>query len=488
MTLSVVWGILLSTRLLRRIDNPAWLQDVHRFLGGLMLIMVGLHMLSLMLDGWLKFTIPELLVPFATDYRPLGVALGIVAFYLLIAVQGSSLIMHRLPRKFWKGLHYSSFAALLMVSFHAGLSGTDVGALGYKILAFSLIGIATFSIVLRAAVGTRTRRAVKAEIWVPAHDSKPRISPPRIETQQLVVDDLAPIAENVLHIKLLNTSGSLLPIWYPGSHITLHLPNGLERQYSLCGDPADRDHYEIAVLRTDDSAGGSSWIHTNLRRGMTMTVSGPLNNFELEPARDYLFVAGGIGITPIRAMIESLPMRREWKLVYVGRSRRAMAFAEELKQLYPDRVLIHSTEEDGARLALDRLTVAESTHVYTCGPESLTQSVAIGIPHEQLHVEHFTPVLRLPQIPDAAVQLSFTRARQQLTVGADESILEVLERNGMPVLGSCRKGVCGSCEVRVISGTPEHLDSVMDDSDKDALGVMYPCVSRAKTPELVLDL
>ena len=108
MTMSVLWGILLSTRVMRRIDNPAWLQDLHRYLGGLTLLMVALHMVTLMLDGWLKFSITETLVPFATDFKPLAVALGIIAFYILFAVQGTSLIMNKLPRKFWKGLHYSA--------------------------------------------------------------------------------------------------------------------------------------------------------------------------------------------------------------------------------------------------------------------------------------------------------------------------------------------------------------------------------------------
>ncbi len=487
LTLSVIWGILLSTRLLRRIDNPGWLHDLHKFLSGLSVIMVLLHMATLMLDGWLKFTPVEVFVPFATDYRPLAVALGVVGFYLLIAVQGSSMIMHRLPRKFWKGLHYASYAAVLLTSFHAGLAGTDVGALGYKILAFSLIGLTAAATVIRIAVSNRTRTAAKAEVWVPPHTSAVRLSPPKIDTRTMVVAGAGLIAERVMGLRLVALGGGMLPIWYPGSHVTLHLGNGLERQYSLCGDPGERHYYDLAVLLTEDSAGGSEWIHTTITPGSTIEVSGPLNHFELEPAREYLFIAGGIGITPIKAMIESLPAPREWRLMYVGRSRRAMAFAAQLEATYPGRVRIHASDESAAPPDFSRLTTTDTTEVYCCGPESLMAAVAGAVPPSRLHLERFIPLERAPSIPDQELQLSFTRSRLQLTVGTHETVLEVLERNGMPVLGSCRRGVCGSCEVRVISGTPEHLDSVMSDDEKDSLSVMYPCVSRALTPELVLD-
>lgn len=277
------------------------------------------------------------------------------------------------------------------------------------------------------------------------------------------------------------------PVWYPGAHVTLHLANGLERQYSLCGDPADRHHYDLAILRTNGSAGGSAWMHANVVPGTTIEVSGPLNNFELEPARNYLFIAGGIGITPIKAMIESLPPQRDWRLIFVGRSRSTMAFARELEDRFPDRVLIHASDENAAHLDFINLSPAETIEVYACGPESLMSALASAVPGERLHLERFVPVEREPSIPNQELRLSFNRNPLQLSVGPNESVLDVLERGGMPVSGSCRKGVCGTCEVRVVSGIPEPLDSVMDDAEKDQLGVMYPCVSRALTRDLVLD-
>ena len=489
MTLSVVWGILLSTRVMRRIDNPAWLQDLHRYLGGMTLIMVVLHMVSLMLDGWLQFSIAETLVPFATDFKPLAVALGIIAFYIVVAVQGSSLMMNILPRGFWKGLHYSSYVALLLVSLHAGWTGTDVGSWWYKVLAIVLIAVATISVLVRIIVGTKTsgtrphRTSVDA---VAKTEPAPEIK--KVETRTMVVSSLTPIAQDVVLIRLLPLGGGQLPAWYPGSHITLHLPNGLQRQYSLCGDPAERTHFEIAVLKTTQSEGGSEWIHANLSPGMTLEVSGPLNHFELEPANDYLFIAGGIGITPIKAMIESLPERRKWKLIYAGRSRQTMAFVDELLERYPENVEVYASDENADALDVYATVASSTAEVYCCGPESLMSSVSSFVPSERMHLERFVPLVRHSSLPAEPIEVHCRKSKKSFVVGAEESILDALEENGLPLIGSCRKGVCGSCEVRVVEGTPIHLDSVLDDEEKDRLRVMYPCVSRAEAGKLVLDI
>ncbi|MEY4039554.1 MAG: hypothetical protein RLZZ52_422, partial [Actinomycetota bacterium] len=265
MTLSVVWGILLSTRVMRRIDNPAWLQDLHRYLGGMTLVMVALHMVSLMLDGWLKFSLAETLVPFATDFKALPVALGIVAFYVLVAVQGSSLMMNRLPRKFWKGLHYASYAALVLVALHAGWTGTDVSAWWYRVLAIVLISVATISVLVRIITGTRNPQAATSprtseQVTASPPAPLPPVSQPQART--MVVGSLNHVARGILSVRLLPLGGGQLPVWQPGAHITVHLPSGMERQYSLCGDPAERTHFDIAVLKTEESEGGSEWIHS----------------------------------------------------------------------------------------------------------------------------------------------------------------------------------------------------------------------------------
>ena len=490
MTMSVLWGILLSTRVMRRIDNPAWLQDLHRYLGGLTLLMVALHMVTLMLDGWLQFSITETLVPFATDFKPLAVALGIIAFYILFAVQATSLVMNKLPRKFWKGLHYSSYVALLLVALHAGWTGTDVGAWWYRVLAIVLIGVATISVLVRIITGTKTGGAPKPDAakssTLPAEELRP--APLQRETRTMVVGSISPVADDVLAIRLLPLGGGQLPVWHPGAHITLHLPNGLERQYSLCGDPAERTHFDIAVLKTLTSEGGSEWIHSSLTPGMTLEVSGPHNHFELEPANEYLFIAGGIGITPIKGMIESLPERRKWKLVYAGRSRTSMAFLDELLERYPDRIEVFASDENEGTLDVYALTSASKAEVYCCGPESLMSCVASFVPAERMHLERFIALSRESIVPAAPIEVTCKKSKKSFVVDSDESILEALEENGLPIIGSCKKGVCGTCEVRVVEGKPIHLDSVMDDEEKDRLKVMYPCVSRAESGKLVLDI
>lgn len=513
MTLSVVWGILLSTRIFRNSDNPGWLQDLHKYLGGASIIMVLLHMVSLMLDGWLKFTLPEVLVPFVTDYRALPVALGIIAFYLLIAVQSTSLLMARLPRSAWKAIHYSSYAILGLVAFHAGLSGTDVGSNWYGLISSAVIVLALTAVLTRMLARKRvTGTAAPSPRGGGATAAAPRVSPiiipggqgedaaratsptltlrapiPVLERQTMVVSYAAPQADRVLGIRLLPLGGAMLPAWHPGAHVTLHLPNGLQRQYSLCGDPAERGHFDIAVLRAERSEGGSSFIHEHLRPGMTLEVDGPLNHFELEAANDYLFIAGGIGITPIKAMIESLPARRNWRLAYFGRSRTTMAFLPELLQRYPDRVSVFPDDELASRPDLSGIG-RSTAEVYCCGPESLMSAVAAFVPVERMHFERFIPIVRTATVAAHTVELTCSRSGRVLELEAGQSILEALESNGLPISGSCRKGVCGTCEVRVLEGTPEHLDSVMSDADKDELGVMYPCVSGSASRTLVLDI
>ncbi|CAN5440769.1 hypothetical protein BH10ACT4_BH10ACT4_13080 [soil metagenome] len=503
MTLSVVWGTLLSTRVLRKVDNPSWLQDLHRYLGGTAIVMVIIHMVTLMLDGWLHFSVANVLVPFSSDYRALPVAIGILAFYLLVAVQGSSLLMRWLPRRFWKAVHYSSYLIVVLVSFHAGLTGTDVTALWYRIVAISIIGLSVVAVLVRVLAGTRatTSRGSAAVRSVPdttVSDTTVRSGvglatgsaalPLLLDRTIMRVAATFRVSDEVLGLRLVPTTGDLLPVWHPGAHITLALPNGLERQYSLCGDPADRSHFDIAVLQTKPSLGGSSWIHANARPGVELPVTGPLNHFELEPAFSYTFIAGGIGITPIKAMIESLPTRREWHLVYVGRSRKSMAFADELVDRYPGRVLVHASDENAATLNFEKFLQTVETDVYCCGPEALMMRIAAAVPRERLHLERFQPIERQAIGGPQAVLVSCRKSKKDFDVPAGQTILDALEENGLPVLGSCRKGVCGTCEVRVVSGLPEHLDSVVDDEEKDRAGIMYPCVSRATTRELVLDI
>lgn len=501
LTISVLWGILLSTRVLRKVDNPAWLQDLHRFLSGTALVMVGLHMVSLMLDEYVHFSFAEVLIPGATSFKTISVAFGIVAFYVMFAVQATSWFMNVLPRRVWKAIHYLAYLAVLLVAVHAGFTGTDVKALWYKVLAVTLIGLTTLALVVRVIVGERMKklkpsasarkpaRVETGEILAQRGSTTADITAARsvVATRDFTVTALEKVATGTVALRLEPADSGLTDVWYPGAHITLHLANGMQRQYSLCGDPADRTGYMIAVLRTQGPLGGSSWIHENVTVGTTLPVSGPLNHFALEPAQKYLFIAGGIGITPIRSMIESLPAQREWQLIYLGRSKKTMAFLAELKKQYGKRIVALPADEQDVPIDI-RSYLSDDTVVYCCGPESLMSEVAAAVPAERMHMERFIAVQRDIGLEREEIVIDCKRSKERFTVGTDETILDVLEEQGIPITGSCRKGVCGTCEVRVLAGTPLHLDSVVEDAEKDALGIMFPCVSRAKSESLTLDI
>lgn len=303
----------------------------------------------------------------------------------------------------------------------------------------------------------------------------------------MVVGGVTALAEGVKGLRLVPLGGSELPPWHPGAHLTLELPNGDTRQYSLCGDPAERGFYDIAVLRDTPSRGGSVWVHDVLVPGMTVTVWEPRNHFPLIHAAGYVFVAGGIGITPIRAMIESLPARREWWLIYLGRSRSTMAYLPELLERYPKQVMVYAGDEHPDRLDVGSVVRQLTGEVYVCGPEGLIDTVKAVSEPSHFHTEHFTPVER-PATPVAQIDVECSRSGVRFTVPPDRSVLEALEDNQIPVVASCRRGVCGSCEVRVLAGVPEHRDSVLDDAQKQELGIMFPCVSRADGGRLVLDI
>lgn len=487
LVLSVLLGILLSTRVLRPRDNPGWLLDLHRWLSGLSVSFVGIHMISLYLDQYAHFSPADLLVPFHSTYAVIAslgkwpVAIGVLCAYAMVAVQFTSLLMRILPRRLWKAIHYLSYATVLAVSFHAGWTGTDTRSWVYRITALVLIMVTTVALIVRVLVPQSARTLSAAvEGRRPNQNSGQRT--------RVVVRRRFDPADAVAGVDLVRVDGQRVPVWVPGSHITLHLPNGLARQYSLCGDPGDRSGYTIAVLRAPQSRGGSEWVHDHLVAGVELEISGPHNHFELEPSSEYLFIAGGIGITPIKAMIDSLPARRSWRLLYAGRSRTSMAFAAELAAMYGDRVQLHADDEQGGRPDLDAFLASPDAQVYVCGPEPLLTAVAERVPVERLHYERFAAVTRDQDAPDEPFDVVMGRSGTRFTVAPGERLLDALNRHGAAVVSSCGEGVCGTCEIRVLTGEPLHRDSLSTDADKDEIRVMYPCVSRSRTPALTLDL
>ena len=298
-------------------------------------------------------------------------------------------------------------------------------------------------------------------------------------------------ADGVAVLDLRDAAGAQLPAWQPGAHIDLLLEPDLTRQYSLCGDPADRGTWRIAVLREPDSRGGSQHVHDKLAAGSVVRVRGPRNHFTLEPAPRYLFIAGGIGITPIVPMLSAADAAgTPWALAYGGQTRTSMAFAAELLSRYADRVHLRPQDEAGL-LDLDTLLgqPREDTLVYCCGPEGLLAAVearCAAWPPGALHVERFAPG---PGTGDrTAFEVELARSGLTLTVPPDGSILECVEAAGIPVLSSCTEGTCGTCETTVLAGVPDHRDSVLTEAERNAADVMMICVSRSATPRLTLDL
>jgi ferredoxin-NADP reductase len=243
-------------------------------------------------------------------------------------------------------------------------------------------------------------------------------------------------------------------------------------------------------LRDQAGRGGSVEVHDRLRAGQTLTVRGPRNAFVLRDSKRYLFVAGGIGITPILPMVREAHGRgADWRLIYGGRSRGSMAFVDELHRVEPSRVEILPQDAAGL-LDLGRVQseAAAGAQIYCCGPAGLLNALeerfkAANLA-EALHVERFTPA----GVDGTALRVILARSGREVTVGSHCSILEALRAAGCDVPSSCEQGLCGTCETKVLAGKPDHRDQLLTDDERERGDVMMVCVSRALTPTLTLDL
>jgi ferredoxin-NADP reductase len=309
---------------------------------------------------------------------------------------------------------------------------------------------------------------------------------------KLIVTDKRKVAEGVTSLTLARPDGRRLPDWTSGSHVDVVLPSGVTRQYSLCGDRWDPHTYRIAVLHETGGRGGSAYIHEQLTEGTSIALGGPRNNFPLVPSDKYLFIAGGIGITPLLPMVQQAEMLgADWKLLYLGRSRSTMAFLDELST-YNDRVLVMPKDEHGqSRLEEIIGDAATDTKVYVCGPQRLLTAVerhCTDWPSGYLRLEHFSAKVQGAPARDTAFEVELARAGLSVTVSPNVSVLDALQKAGVNVLTSCREGTCGTCEVTVLAGEPDHRDSILGDADRAAGQCMFPCVSRSCSDRLILDL
>ncbi|MFF4254823.1 PDR/VanB family oxidoreductase [Streptomyces sp. NPDC001663] len=335
----------------------------------------------------------------------------------------------------------------------------------------------TVAVLAGAAFLTRRelRRRVQASpLWpMPALDP-PISGRPRSRALRLLVASHETVAEGVVQLRL---EGRDLPRWEPGAHLDLVLPSGVVRQYSLCGDPEDAQAYTVATRLVEDGRGGSREVHEQVREGMELEVRGPRNRFPLVEAQSYVFIAGGIGITPILPMLRALGDGVEWRLLYCGRSRESMPFLAEVEKLGRNRVTVVAGAPD-----LDALDVPEEAAVYCCGPEGLMAAVEERFP--RVRIERFTP--RTSAGGDTAFEVELRRSARSLTVPADSSVLAAVRAVLPGTAYSCEQGFCGTCGQRVLEGEVEHRDELLTDAER--ADSMLICVSRARSERLVLDM
>lgn len=296
-------------------------------------------------------------------------------------------------------------------------------------------------------------------------------------------------ADGVVSLVLADPDGADLPPWEPGAHVDLCLP-GFARQYSLCGAPADRSRYRIAVLREAEGRGGSKYVHDELYPGCRVDVRSPRNNFALQPAPEYLFIAGGIGITPLLPMIAATAARSvPWRLVYGGRTRPSMAFRDRLSA-YGDQVQLIPQDEFGLLDLPALFAVPGRRHVYCCGPEPLLAAVerlCAEWPRGRLHVERFNA----PPVTDAGPAHPFTvrcaESAVTVEVATGQSMLDAMLEAGIDLNFDCREGTCGTCELDLLDGEADHRDAVLTAEERAEGKLIFPCVSRARNARLVVD-
>jgi phthalate 4,5-dioxygenase reductase subunit len=303
------------------------------------------------------------------------------------------------------------------------------------------------------------------------------------------------IAEDIFLFELRAPDRRTLPRFSAGAHVLVETPAGIARRYSLCNSPAERDRYVIAVKRDAAGRGGSASMARDVQAGARLPVSRPENYFPLtEDASSYLLIAGGIGITPLRAMIAELTARHaEFKLLYCTRSPQTSAFLDEFSAAdLASRVLVHhdfGERERSLSLAPFVATRAGNTHLYCCGPRPLMQAVRDAAAHWPSHAVHFEDFgtgepAHARDEKRFVVRLARTGTRVDVQPG--QSILEALRAQGIDTPSSCEAGTCGSCRTRLLAGEVEHRDFVLDE-DEQQTDIMI-CVSRARSDEIVLDL
>jgi ferredoxin-NADP reductase len=365
-----------------------------------------------------------------------------------------------------------------LVSLHTGAVGGPfvqllflLGMLGVPVLAYT-----GFSSYLRRRFQTRKAQA----------PLDVRVAAIQDETEEIKSFRLTPV------------SGKPLPPFTPGAHISVQIPDGLTRQYSLCNAANDTTAYHIAVKREPESRGGSRAMHERVGEGDVLAIAPPRNHFPLERgAKHHMLLAGGIGITPLLSMVHYLQEAgASFELKYFTRSIRHTAFHEVLsKPELSGKVDFHyALDPESLRKFLHKLLKhrREGAHLYACGPRpfmNLVEEIASDDwPAETIHMEFFSADPLASSGPREPFEIELARTQAVFKVPAEKTILEVLAEHGIPITTSCGQGVCGTCITGVLSGTPDHRDAFLSEKERKSCDKMMLCVSRAKGERIVLDL
>ena len=333
----------------------------------------------------------------------------------------------------------------------------------------------------------------------------PSLSSPKSSLMSLLVRQIRSEAVGINSFELVHPAGEMLPAVTAGAHLDMHLEGGVIRQYSLCNDPIERHRYVIAVLREEIGRGGSRQMHDSLRVRDVVSVSIPRNNFGLvQGAKKHILLAGGIGVTPLKAMAHFLESASEdYELHYCAKGEEHAAFREEFAaQVEKGKVIFHfdgGNPRDGLDVAALLQTHEEGAHVYYCGPGGFMAACAKAAQHwprEAVHFEHFkapepvesenaTPVTGTSKTVDVSY-LKIASSGALFAISEDKSIIEILADNGIEVETSCQSGLCGTCKMRYLEGEVDHRDYILSDEEHE--DYLTACVSRPKSPLLVLDL
>jgi phthalate 4,5-dioxygenase reductase subunit len=312
-------------------------------------------------------------------------------------------------------------------------------------------------------------------------------------TLQLRVTRNDPIADGIHLLEFRHPRGDLLPEFSSGAHIAVLVPNGLLRKYSLCNDPAERERYQIAVKRENNGRGGSCGLIDNVKAGDELAVTAPVNDFGLPPrAQDFLFVAGGIGVTPIMAMIRQVMAEgKRFRLFYCSRSPETTAFRDELSApQFKDMVTIHYDQGDPSRSLDLRPILAERKnreHLYCCGPRPLMEAVRAMTDHwssTAVHFEAFSEA-ETHKADDKPFKVRLARSGAVLDIPTDKTILEALREHGLEVPSSCETGTCGTCRTKLLAGEADHRDLVLAEHERK--NTIMICVSRARGDDITID-